>query len=87
MNVLKRLFPGSAWLPAKNNEEIDKVRDGCLSVGCYTAQLLAHRPRAAAEMAGGTGAKAVPLIAEWQGWKSGTGEPLDHRAIEGGRET
>lgn len=82
--VPKHLFSGSTWLSAKNSEEIDKVTDGCTSVGCYTAQLPAHMPTVGAEIAGGTRAKAVPLIVKCQGWESWVEEPLrEAGGIEG----
>lgn len=56
-----------------------------MSVGCYMAQLPAHRPTVGAEIAGDTRAKAMLLIGKCQGWESGMEESLDHTAFEGGR--
>lgn len=53
LKVPKHLFSGSTWLSAKNSKEIDKVTDGCTSVGYYTAQLPAHMPTVGTEFAGG----------------------------------
>lgn len=53
------VLSGSTWLSVKN-EEIDKVTDGYMSVGCYKTQLPAHRPPVGVEIAGGTKAKAAP---------------------------
>lgn len=58
MKVPKRFFLG--LLDCEENGEIDKVTDERMRVGCYKTQLPAHRPTVGAEIAGDTGAKAMP---------------------------